>query len=168
MTEYFTLVDLVRDVDQRLLTIKGWGVTLGLASLGIGFQQDHYGLFLVAAVSAIAFWVVEGSTKLHQMRYYPRMGDIEVAAYQLFRLERPDAEPVSAPLIDWSWHASGPGPRGRRDPGSRHRPEPWPDEPARARSNPFLIANVMFPHIITFAVGTTLFIIGLAGGLGPI
>jgi hypothetical protein len=26
------------------------------------------------------------------------MGDIEVAAYQLFRLERPDAGPVSAPL----------------------------------------------------------------------
>ena len=34
MTEYFKLVDLVRDVDQRLLTIKGWGVTLGLARLG--------------------------------------------------------------------------------------------------------------------------------------
>ena len=43
MTEYFKLVDLVRDVDQRLLTIKGWGVTLSLASLGFGFHKTTTG-----------------------------------------------------------------------------------------------------------------------------
>jgi hypothetical protein len=41
MKEYFKLVDLVSDIDHRLLTIKGWGVTFSLASLGFGFQQDH-------------------------------------------------------------------------------------------------------------------------------
>lgn len=50
---------------------QGLGVTLSLASLGLGFQQDHYGLFLIAAVSGLAFWMVE-ATKGHQMRYYPR------------------------------------------------------------------------------------------------
>ena len=78
--EYYTLTDIVTSFDQRLLTIKGWGVTFSLATLALAFQQNHYGLFLVAAASALAFWVIEGSVKLHQMRYYPRMGDIEVAA----------------------------------------------------------------------------------------
>src|SRR6185503_10660426 len=44
--EYAKLVDIVTTYDQRLLTIKGWGVTLSLASLGLGFQQNHYGLEL--------------------------------------------------------------------------------------------------------------------------
>ena len=168
MTEYFKLVDLVRDVDQRLLTIKGWGVTLGLASLGFGFQQDHYGLFLVAAVSALAFWIVEGTTKVHQMRYYPRMGDIEVAAFHLFRLETPQTGPVSAPLIDWSWYTAGARVLGGEPKGSSRVPERWPEEPRKARSHPFVLPHVMFPHVITIVVGVTLFVIGLAGGLGPI
>ena len=57
--EYGKLVDIVTSYDQRLLTIKGWGVTLSLASLGLGFQQNHYGLFLVAAASGFAFWLLE-------------------------------------------------------------------------------------------------------------
>src|SRR4051812_37192324 len=100
--EYFKLVDIVASFDQRLLTIKGWGVTLSLASLGLGFQQNHYGLFLVAAVSGLAFWLLEATTKLHQMRYYPRMGDIEVTAYKLFSMPVEHGR-ASTPLIDWSW-----------------------------------------------------------------
>jgi hypothetical protein len=29
----------------------------------------------------LAFWVLEATTNLHQMRYYPRMGDIKVTAH---------------------------------------------------------------------------------------
>ena len=168
VTEYFKLVDLVRDVDQRLLTIKGWGVTLSLASLGFGFQQDHYGLFLVAAVSALAFWIVEGTTKLHQMRYYPRMGDIEFAAFHLFGIDTEATGPVSSPLIDWSWYVAGARVLGKPSKGSSSRPQRWPDASTGPRSHPFLLTHVMFPHVITIAVGATLFVIGLAGGLGPI
>ena len=71
--EYYKLLDLVGAFDQRLLTIKGWGVTVSLASIGLAFQQQHYGLFLVAAITGIAFWGVEAVTKVHQMRFYPRM-----------------------------------------------------------------------------------------------
>jgi uncharacterized membrane protein len=53
------LLAVVCAFDQRLLAIKDWGVTLSLASLGLGFQQDHYGLFLVAALSGLAFWMLE-------------------------------------------------------------------------------------------------------------
>src|SRR5690349_9417546 len=80
MTEYYR----ISGFDQRLLTVKSWGVTFSLATLGLGFQQDHYGLFLVAAAGGLAFWLIEGSIKLHQMRYYPRMGDIEVLAHELY------------------------------------------------------------------------------------
>jgi hypothetical protein len=65
-TEYGKLVDIVSAFDQRLLTIKGWGVTLSLASLGVGFQQNHYGPFLVAAASGLASWLLEATTKSHQ------------------------------------------------------------------------------------------------------
>jgi hypothetical protein len=39
--EYSKLTDIVGAFDQRLLTIKGLGVTRSLASLGLGFQQNH-------------------------------------------------------------------------------------------------------------------------------
>lgn len=61
--EYFTLEDIVKDFDQRLITVKGWGVTLSLAALGFGFQFQHYGFFLVAAASGIGFWAIESSIK---------------------------------------------------------------------------------------------------------
>jgi hypothetical protein len=100
--EYYRLSAIVDGFDQRLLTIKGWGVTLSLASIGIGFQQDHYGLFLVATLSGLGFWIIEAVTKMHQMRFYPRMGDIEYACYQLYRVDTSEG-PTSAPLLDWSW-----------------------------------------------------------------
>jgi hypothetical protein len=170
--EYFVLVDLVTSFDQRLLTIKGWGVTLSLASRGLGFQQDHYGLFLVAAVSGLAFWIVEGTTKLHQMRFYPRMGDIEVAMFALYRAETP-AGPVSSPLIDWSWYTSKRRIRGGPAKGDPRVPRRWPDENpltpfGRLRYHPILFPHVVFPHFVSVAVGGGLFIIGLLGYLGPI
>src|SRR5215208_4606561 len=111
-SEYAKLADTVTVFDQRLRTIKGWGVTLSLASLGFGFQQDHYGVFLVAAASGLAFWLVEATTKLRQIRYYPRMGDIELIAYELFGGDTPTG-PASSPLIDWGWHTAGPRVRKR-------------------------------------------------------
>jgi hypothetical protein len=128
MAEYFKLIDIVTSFDSRLLTIKGWGVTLSLASLGLGFQQGHYGLFLVAALSGLAFWVVEGTTKNHQRRYYPRMGDIEEAAFRLYLVEK-DGGPISSPMIDWGWYVAMQrfivGARYKGDPS---RPKRWQND----------------------------------------
>jgi hypothetical protein len=52
------------------MTVKGWGVTMSLLALAWGFQHQHYGLFLVAALSGLAFWLLEGVVKQHQMRFY--------------------------------------------------------------------------------------------------
>jgi hypothetical protein len=165
--EYAKLVDVVSGFDQRLLTIKGWGVTLSLASLGLGFQQDHYGLFLVAALSGIAFWLLEAATKMHQLRYYPRMGDIEFIAYELFRVDTPSG-PASSPLIDWGWYTAWPRLRKVDSKGSPRRPQPWPDLQEGRLLRPWTFAHVVFPHVIAVAAGTILFVLGLAGVFGPI
>jgi hypothetical protein len=47
LKEYYEILKLVGEFDGRLMTVKGWGVTLSLAALAWGFQYGHYGLFLV-------------------------------------------------------------------------------------------------------------------------
>jgi hypothetical protein len=165
-TEYYKLVDIVSAFDQRLVTIKSWGVTLSLASLGLGFQQDHYGLFLVAAVSGLAFWLLEAVTKSHQMRYYPRMGDIEVAAYELFGVESPTG-PVSSPLIDYSWWVASSRVRGGDPGGPLHTPRRGPASGRRGR-HPWFGPAVMLPHVVAVVLGGVLFALGLFGVFGPI
>jgi hypothetical protein len=184
-TEYTKLVDIVSAFDQRLLTIKGWGVTLSLASVGLGFQQDHYGLFLVAAASGLAFWMLEATTKMHQMRYYPRMGDLEYFAYKLFSVPV-ESGPASSPLIDWAWwlgyeRVRPPKPeRRKRDaeatPGTDmperekrvNEPWPWPYPATERATPPWRFPQVALPHAASFLLGMTLFVLGLAGVFGPI
>jgi hypothetical protein len=176
--EYRELLAVVSAYDQRLLAIKGWGVTLSLASLGLGFQQDHYGLFLVAALSGLAFWVLEATTKLHQMRYYPRMGDIEVTAYELFSMPVEHGR-ASTPLIDWSWTTAKQRlmPPRRRDrkakangtwPKDPHTPTPWPKVLEGSPMRPWLWPHVMMPHAVSVVAGAVLFVLGLAGVFEPI
>ena len=169
MTEYYKLVDIVAGFDQRLLTIKSWGVTFALATLGLGFQQDHYGLFLVAAAGSFAFWMVEASVKLQQMRYYPRMGDIEVIAYELYRQEAPSG-PASAPLIDWSWFTAWPRIRGGRSKGDPRVPRPWKEVNDTPGANRWILLfpHVAMPHALAFTLGLALFALGLIGAFGPI
>jgi hypothetical protein len=165
-SEHSALVDLVTSFDQRLLTIKGWGVTLSLASAAAGFQQVHYGLFLIAAVSGLAFWILEGTTKLHQMRHYPRMSDIEVAMFELYREDTPTG-PVSSPLIDWGWQTARRRTRGEAGHGDPRVPVRWSQE-RWPRFSTLLYPHVAFPHLISIIVGGGLFLIGLLGYLGPI
>jgi hypothetical protein len=93
--EYFALVDTVGAFDGRVMTVKGWSVTLSLAGLGLGFQQGHFALFALAAVTALAFWLIEGQIKTQQWRYYSRMRDIEIGHYHLNRVVLPDLGRVS-------------------------------------------------------------------------
>ena len=43
--EYYAILGVVSEYDGRLMVVKGWSVTLSLAGLGLGFQQQHYALF---------------------------------------------------------------------------------------------------------------------------
>src|SRR5271165_3730498 len=105
LREYYEIVKIVADFDARLMTVKGWGVTLSLAALAWGFKDGTYGVFLVAALSGLGFWLIEGTMKRHQMRYYLRMREIEVLQYQAAPDEAAKAR--SSPRIDSSWSYAG-------------------------------------------------------------
>jgi hypothetical protein len=159
LEEYFSLVKSVSEFDQRLLTVKSWGVTLSLAALGFGFQYRSYGLFLVAAASSLAFWSLEGTIKRHQMRYYPRMREIEVNRY-IQAGEKDKA--FSAPRIDWSWARADRFLRGLvKDPAA----PPEPSTPSTSYARAWLLLHVAMPHVITLFLGLSLFTLGCWGFL---
>ena len=169
LREYFALSDTIDRFDQRLLTIKGWGVTVGLATLGLGFHTTHYGLFLVAAVSGAAFLAIEGLTKRHQVRHYLRMREIEVA-----RAKSPDWD--GSPQIDWCWSLADSFFRGKREgeeglPPPKRYPAPYDEEPHPApHAYSFYqyawFGSVALPHVITVIFGSILFILGVLGYVG--
>ena len=104
--EYAALTRIVSEYDGRLVTIKSWSVTLSLASIGLGFQQQHYSLFALGAATGICFWLIEANSKRHQVRYYPRMRQIEAWSAISTDLVIGDQR-MSAPRIDWAWTAAG-------------------------------------------------------------
>ena len=159
LEEYFTLVKGVSEFDQRLLTIKSWGVTMSLAALGFGFQYRSYGLFLATAASSLAFWSLEGTIKRHQMRHYPRMREIEVNRY--LRAEEKDRA-FSAPRMDWSWARADRFFRGLlKDLAS----PPEPPIPIKSYNKAWMLPHVALPHVITFLLGLLLFVLGHYGHL---
>jgi hypothetical protein len=160
LKEYYTLVEIVTEFDRRLTTIKGWGVTLSLASIGFGFQYRHYGFFIVAAASGLAFWSIEVAIKKHQMRYYPRMREIEVIRYQQ---ESEGKESSSSPRIDWSWSRSGYELSKGEERLSPEKERQRLMQPLKLRGRSrgyrwiWLAAHVSLPHAISIVLGLVLF-----------
>ncbi|MGD9960744.1 hypothetical protein [Nocardioides sp.] len=157
--EYYALVGAVSDFDGRLMIVKGWSVTLSLAALGLGFQTQHYALFGLGALTALGFWFLDLLLKSFQVRYYPRMRDIEYVASQLNSTTVPGIGQVSSPRIDMYWSYDG-GP-----PAQDWRGE----EPERldsrmvhrlVRVKPWFMPQVLLPHWVAIVVGTGLFVAG--------
>jgi hypothetical protein len=154
--EYYALVDAVAGADGRLIIVKGWSVTLSLAALGLGFQQQHYALFGLGAATAAAFWFLDGLMKGHQVRHYSRLRDIEVAGYELNHVELGQLGEVSSPRIDMSWAFRGQKghPDWRTDPPQRRTP----DGIRRLLRWRFMLPNVLLPHVAAVLLGTALFL----------
>ncbi len=76
--EYAALQKTVEDFDARSLTIKAWSVTFSAAGLGLAYQQHNRILLLVAAGSALVFWIVESMWKVNQQAFYRRIRQIEI------------------------------------------------------------------------------------------
>ncbi|KQR07421.1 hypothetical protein [Cellulomonas sp. Leaf334] len=160
--EYAALVRTVAEFDGRLLTVKSWSVTLSLAGIGLGFQQQHYALFALAAVTGAAFWLIEAMTKRHQVRYYPRMRQIEAwsAAWSDLRL---GDVPVSAPRIDAAWTAAG-----RADPAAALAAPPREmdsREIRRMRRQVAWLPHVFMPSAFAVVLGLVLTVLAATGVL---
>ena len=76
--EYLLLQKFYEDFDGRIITVKGWSATIGMAAIGGGFYQSRY-LWLFAAGAAAVFWLVEALWKSFQYMYAPRIAEIESA-----------------------------------------------------------------------------------------
>jgi hypothetical protein len=154
--EYFALVDIVKEFDRNLLTVKGWAATVSIAALGLGFKEGHYGIFLVALLGGFSFWTIDAALKLHQMRYYLRMREIEVITA--------GSRPTGSPLqIDWTWSIAPDYFLGKRE-----GPPPPPTRYTRQRL-PYLfwlLPHVALPHAIAVVAGAGLFKLGADGSLG--
>lgn len=158
--EYYKLLGIVVEFDKNLLIVKGWGVTFSLVALAGGFQQEHFGLFLVACISALAFWVIEGTIKRHQMRYYFRMREIEVINFELTQRTLPDKSKISTPQIDWNWKIANDYYTGKR----KGTP-PAPKRYLKTLSYSFVwfFPHVAMPHALVVILGGILFVLGLYG-----
>ena len=161
LREYYEILKIVGDFDARLMTVKGWGVTLSLAAFGVGFQYSHYGLFLVAALSGLSFWLIEGVMKRHQMRYYLRMREVEVLQYERMT---PDAtKAFSSPRIDSSWSFAGVLYEGKQK--GDYRPVPVRG-PLISYRLAWFFPHVFLPHVVSVLAGLALFCFGIHGSLG--
>src|SRR5215831_21085605 len=183
--EYYALLGVVSSYDGWLLIVKGLSVTLSLAALGLAVQQRHYALFLLAAVTGAAFWVLDGLMKGYQYRSYVRMREIEYTAYLI------NAVPlggeyghlkISAPRIDMTWPFEGYSVNKANEPqpipppwwqrilghGEERKPDDWrgkeplrrkPEEIYKDLRNRWWLLNVMLPHALAVGLGGLLFII---------
>jgi hypothetical protein len=159
--EYYEILKIVGDFDSRLLTVKGWGVTLSLAALGWGFQYGHYGLFVVAALSGFGFWLIEGVMKRHQMRYYLRMREIEVLLYQSASV---DGKALSSPRTDSSWSHADALYKGKTT-TAVCQPAPVRG-PRKSYCFAWFFPHVFLPHLVSVLAGLVLFLCGIYGSLG--
>src|SRR5450755_915315 len=71
--EYYHLQKTIEDFDGRALTIKAWSVTFGFASLVGAFASKARLVFVIAAVGALLFWLLEAFWKSFQLGYYERV-----------------------------------------------------------------------------------------------
>jgi hypothetical protein len=161
LREYYEILKLVGEFDTRIMTVKGWGVTLSLGALAWGFQQRHYGLFLVASLSGLGFWIIEGTLKRHQMRFYLRMSEIEVLQYE--RAADEDAKAVSSPRINSSWSYAGV--LYNRKQSSSYRPISVRG-PRQSYRLAWFFPHVFLPHVITVGAGLALLLFGVRGSFG--
>ena len=74
--EYLLIQKQYEDFDTRIITIKGWSATVGLAAIGVGFQYSKY-LWLCAAGLGLTFWVLEAMWKSFQYNYGERIETLE-------------------------------------------------------------------------------------------
>jgi hypothetical protein len=130
--EYLLLQKFYEDYDARIITIKGWSATIGLAALGGGFYQSKF-LWLFAAGAAVVFWLLEALWKSFQYMYAARIELLE-AAFKVGKYES------LAPFqIYTSWF------------------EEYQTNGLQIRRNLFL-GLVLFPHAVTLVAGVTLFV----------
>lgn len=135
--EYLLLQKFYEDYDARVITIKGWSATIGMAAVGLGFHQSHF-LWLFAAGASVVFWVLEALWKSFQYMYAPRIKLLEAAFLE------DEFESVAPFQVYSSWF------------------EHFQDNGFQLPRNMFL-GLVAFPHAVTLVASLGLFAVEALG-----
>jgi hypothetical protein len=135
--EYLKLQDFYEDFDRRILTIKGWSATIAIVAIGGGFQYKMPYLWLFASAASLVFWLLETVWKRFQYFYAPRIAHLE----KIFREE--NFAEVAPLQIYYSWFEA-------------LKKQGWNIFPL------FFSGLVLFPHLITFFTGITLYILSVS------
>src|SRR5262245_53223555 len=130
--EYLLLQKFYDDFDARVMTIKGWSATIGMAAIGVGFYQSRF-VWLFAAGAALVFWILEATWKTFQYMYRPRIALLE----RTFLTGQ--TEEVAPFQIQSSWGAAF----------RRKRFEVVPN---------MFLGLILFPHALTIVAGIGLFV----------
>lgn len=139
--EYFKIVDIISAYDDRILVIKGWGVTFSLVMLATAFQKKAPSLFWIASLSALCFYILDGTYKNYQTNYYPQMRNIEILCAS--------ENAFSNTGIDWGWDQSNDGVKLDKT------KTPKPREPDSFLDSIFNL-GVILPYIFPFLFGLIL------------
>jgi len=75
--EYFYLQNIVKDYDDKALTIKTWSVSIAGTIAGSSAFTVSKEVLLFASLVSFMFWLVEGSWKSFQRSHYDRIDAIE-------------------------------------------------------------------------------------------
>lgn len=140
--EYLHLQKTIEDFDARALTIKAWSVSFGFVAIAGAFATHARVAFLIAAGSALSFWILEILWKLFQTAHYDRGYAIEAH----FRGETKIAHPFQ---LSSAWYVAWRRDRLRRIP----RIARWP--------------HVALPHAIVCVLGVALYVLAGAGVVKP-
>ncbi|MEP6818368.1 MAG: hypothetical protein ABJA18_02470 [bacterium] len=89
-SEYLHIQGVIESFDSRVLSIKTWSVTTGLTGIGAAFSTHSKYVLLLATLSSLMFWYIEGRWKTFQYAYGFRASDIEY----YFSGDNPDIVPM--------------------------------------------------------------------------
>jgi hypothetical protein len=76
--EYIMLQHFYEEIDSKGLTIKGWSITVALATIGTGVLYRRE-ILLVGFLSALVFWYLEAHWRGLSHFFSTRIKDIEAA-----------------------------------------------------------------------------------------
>jgi hypothetical protein len=93
--EYYSVAGFVQAYDGHSLSIKSWGLTVTGAAIGIGFSADlldqasRIGVFGIAFILSVAFWLTEVEFKLMQQAHVYRQSVLEDSLHKDNYVETP-------------------------------------------------------------------------------
>ena len=73
--------------DALLRQVRGWAITLWIASLGWSFQVERKEVVLLGIVVFVVFWILDGSDKTYREGYKARRNTVTEAIRAFFDTE---------------------------------------------------------------------------------